>query len=175
MSIVANAGASLRWLNRDPIPVENVRAGLTEIISEGQRAGEVIRSLQSLTRRQAPVLERVDLHVLIHHIMTLSRSELERRRITVEYGLQAGNSLVYGDSADPAGAAEPVMNAIEAMSDVDSRPRILTLHAKPETVSCQIADTGSGMDADVQARLFESFYHQTAGNGDGVNHQPCDH
>ncbi|SCC09635.1 Predicted ATPase [Kosakonia oryzendophytica] len=162
MSIVANAGASLRWLNRDPIPVENVRAGLTEIISEGQRAGEVIRSLQSLTRRQAPVLERVDLHVLIRHIMTLSRSELERRRITVEYILQAGGSVVYGDSVQIQQVLlNLVMNAVEAMSDVDSRPRILTLdtqNPQPGTIRCQIADTGSGMDADVQARLFESFY-----------------
>ncbi|MGY5957102.1 AAA family ATPase [Kosakonia sp. BK9b] len=173
MSIVANAGASLRWLNREPLPLENVRAGLTEIISEGQRAGEVIRSLQSLTRRQPPVFEAVDLHFLLRHILTLSRSELERRNVTVEYQLHAHNSVVHGDSVQIQQVLlNLVMNAVEAMAEVDSRPRVLTLstlNPQAERVSCQIADTGSGLDAEVQARLFESFYTTKAqGMGMGL-------
>ncbi|SEK97129.1 PAS domain S-box-containing protein [Kosakonia sacchari] len=173
MSIVSNAGASLRWLNRDPLPIENVRTGLEEIISEGQRAGEVIRSLQSLTRRQPPVFERLDLHALLHHILTLSRSELERRHIAVDYRLQAANSLFCGDSVQIQQVLlNLVMNAIEAMAEVDSRPRVLTLNTQnpqPGELLCAIADTGSGMDAEVQARLFESFYTTKAqGMGMGL-------
>lgn len=173
MSIVSNAGASLRWLNRSPIPVDNVRVGLEEIISEGQRAGEVIRSLQSLTRRQEPVFERIDLHFLLRHIMTLSRSELARRQIAVDYALEAHNSFIYGDSVQIQQVLlNLVMNAVEAMADIDSRPRVLTLATltqNPHEVICQIADTGSGMSADVQARLFESFYTTKAqGMGMGL-------
>src|SRR5690606_26766730 len=68
MSIVSNAGASLRWLNRDPARLDKARMGLEEIISEGERAGEIIRSLQSLTRRQDPTFARLDLHHAIRHI-----------------------------------------------------------------------------------------------------------
>ncbi len=173
MSIVSNAGASLRWLNRDPLPIDNVRSGLEEIISEGRRAGEVIRSLQSLTRRQPPVFERLCLHTLLHHILTLSRSELERRRITVDYQLQAENSAFHGDSVQIQQVLlNLVMNAIEAMAEVDSRPRVLTLstqNPRPDEVMCGIADTGTGMDAEVQARLFESFYTTKAqGMGMGL-------
>ena len=173
MSIVSNAGASLRWLNRSPIPVDNVRVGLEEIISEGQRAGEVIRSLQSLTRRQEPVFERIDLHFLLRHIMTLSRSELARRQIAVEYALDAHNSFIYGDSVQIQQVLlNLVMNAVEAMADIDSRPRVLTLSTltqNPQEVICQIADTGSGMSAEVQGRLFESFYTTKAqGMGMGL-------
>ncbi|MFA1647587.1 MAG: PAS domain-containing protein, partial [Enterobacteriaceae bacterium] len=52
MSIVANAGASQRWLKRDPVHLEHVVNSLDEIIREGQRAGEIIRGLQALTRNQ---------------------------------------------------------------------------------------------------------------------------
>ncbi|WP_039058416.1 AAA family ATPase [Enterobacter sp. Bisph1] len=173
MSIVSNAGASLRWLNRSPIPVDNVRVGLEEIISEGQRAGEVIRSLQALTRRQEPVFERIDLHFLLRHIMTLSRSELARRDIAVEYALDADNPFIYGDSVQIQQVLlNLVMNAVEAMAEIDSRPRVLTLSTLspgPQEVICQIADTGSGMDAAVQSRLFESFYTtKTQGMGMGL-------
>ncbi|MBS1204127.1 MAG: family acetyltransferase [Proteobacteria bacterium] len=116
MSIVSNAGASLRWLNRNPLPIENVRTGLEEIIREGQRAGKVIRSLQSLTRRQPPVFERLNLHALLHHIVTLSRNELERQHIAVDYRLQAANSLFCGDSVQIQQVLlNLVMNAIEAI------------------------------------------------------------
>ena len=63
MSIVSNAGASLRWLARATPDIDNAREGLEAIRSEGQRAGDMIRSLQALTRNAAPVLARVDLHV----------------------------------------------------------------------------------------------------------------
>jgi PAS domain S-box-containing protein len=39
MSIVSNAGASLRWLNREPARLDKVREGLEEIAAEGARAG----------------------------------------------------------------------------------------------------------------------------------------
>lgn len=133
----------------------------------------MIRSLQSLTRRQPPVFERLDLHALLHHILTLSRSELERRHIAVDYRLQAANSLFCGDSVQIQQVLlNLVMNAIEAMAEVDSRPRVLTLstqNPQPGELLCAIADTGSGMDAEVQARLFESFYTTKAqGMGMGL-------
>lgn len=71
MSIVSNAGASLRWLNREPARLDKVREGLEEIAAEGARAGEIIRSIQSLTRKQDPTFSRIDMHYLIHHIITL--------------------------------------------------------------------------------------------------------
>ena len=93
MSIVSNAGASLRWLNHDPIRYDNIRVGLEEIVAEGQRAGEIIRSLQTLTRKQEPVLCRIDLHFLVRHIMTLSRSEIELSQVAVDYDLKAAHSF----------------------------------------------------------------------------------
>jgi C4-dicarboxylate-specific signal transduction histidine kinase len=83
MSIVSNAGASLRWLNREPARLDKVREGLEEIAAA--RGGEIIRSIQSLTRKQDPTFSRIDMHYLIHHIITLSRSELEQRHISVDY------------------------------------------------------------------------------------------
>ncbi|PLR31441.1 histidine kinase [Chimaeribacter californicus] len=173
MSIVSNAGASLRWLNRDPAQLDNARAGLEEIISEGQRAGEIIRSLQALTRNQPPAFARVDLHQIAHHIMMLSRSELERRQVGVEYALQAAHPFIWSDSVQIQQVLlNLVANAIDAMIDVTDRPRLLTLSSSnpaPGYLRFCIADSGIGLDPAVMARVFDSFYTTKAqGMGMGL-------
>ncbi|PLR42313.1 trifunctional serine/threonine-protein kinase/ATP-binding protein/sensor histidine kinase [Chimaeribacter arupi] len=177
MSIVSNAGASLRWLGRDPAQLGNARAGLEEIITEGQRAGEIIRSLQALTRNQPPSFARVDLHQIAHHIMMLSRSELERQRVAVEYQLQAEQPGIWSDSVQIQQVLlNLVANAIDAMADITDRPRLLTLSSSnpaPGYLRFCIADTGIGLDPAVMARVFDSFYttkKQGMGMGLTISH-----
>ncbi|WP_255556749.1 AAA family ATPase [Sodalis sp. dw_96] len=162
MSIVSNAGASLRWLNRELPRLDKARIGLEEIVAEGQRAGEIIHSLQALTRNEDPVFIPVDLHHIALHILTLSRSELERRRVSVEYALNAEAFFIFGDSVQIQQVLlNLVMNAIDAMAAVEGHPRILTLSSVnpvPQQIRFEIRDTGTGLDPAVQERVFESFY-----------------
>ncbi|MBF9273179.1 PAS domain-containing protein, partial [Enterobacter hormaechei] len=166
MSIVSNAGASLRWLNRDPARLEKVREGLEEIAAEGERAGEIIRSIQSLTRKQDPTFTRIDLHFLIHHIIMLSRSELELRHISVDYLLNADDSFIIGDSVQIQQVLlNLVMNAMEAMAEVTDRPcsiTIATANCAEGKVIFEIADTGSGIEPELTERIFDSFYSTKA-------------
>ncbi|NDL65139.1 AAA family ATPase [Enterobacteriales bacterium SAP-6] len=177
MSIVSNAGASLRWLNREPAQLDNARVGLEDIIAEGRRAGEMIRSLQALTRNEPPHFIPVDLHHTAHHILTLSHSELERRKIAIEDALWADAFIVYGDSVQIQQVLlNLVMNAAEAMAEVDDRPRILTLSSAnpaPDLITFAVADTGTGLSDEVKARMFESFYttkKQGMGMGLAISH-----
>lgn len=162
MSIVSNAGASLRWLNRSPARLDNARAGLVDIIAEGRRAGDMISSLQALTRNAPPMLNAVDLHHTAHHILTLSHSELERRKIDIDDKLEAGAFIVYGDSVQIQQVLlNLVMNAAEAMADVGDRPRILTLSSSnptPDTLCFAIDDTGIGFSDEIKKHMFDSFY-----------------
>ncbi|MNB89642.1 Sensor histidine kinase TmoS [compost metagenome] len=171
MSIVANAGASLRWLNRDPARLDKVQIGLEEIVSEGERAGEIIRSLQSLTRKQDPAFTRIDLHALVRHIITLSRSELEQRRISVTWALAATDSFIVGDSVQIQQVLlNLVMNAVEAMAEIKDRPGTLLLStSNPESggITFEIADSGTGIEPGLTERIFDSFY-STKAQGMGV-------
>lgn len=172
MSIVSNAGASLRWLNREPARLDKVREGLEEIAAEGERAGEIIRSIQSLTRKHDPTFARIDLHYLIHHIIALSRSELEQRHISIDYLLTADDSFIIGDSVQIQQVLlNLVMNAVEAMADVNNRPctiALTTLNTEGK-VTFEIADTGTGLEPELTERIFDSFYSTKAqGMGMGL-------
>ena len=63
------------------------------------------------------------MHYLIHHIITLSRSELEQRHISVDYLLNASDSFITGDSVQIQQVLlNLVMNAVEAMAEVRIAP-----------------------------------------------------
>ncbi len=162
MSIVANAGASLRWLSREPAMLGNARASLEEIISQGERAGNIIRGLQALTRNQTSACTRINLHHLVYHIVALSRSELERQEIALHYHLAAQDAEIFGDSVQIQQVLlNLIVNAIDAMAGIDDHPLMLTVSSEnpqPGKIRLAIADTGVGFTPEVQKRLFDSFY-----------------
>ncbi len=177
MSIVANAGASLRWLSREPAMLSHARTSLEEIISEGERAGNIIRGLQALTRNQTASRSRVNLHHLVYHIVALSRSELERQQIALQYQLKAQDAFIYGDSVQIQQVLlNLIVNAIDAMAGIHDRPLTLTvssLNPEPGRIRLDITDTGIGLSPEVQARLFDSFYttkEQGMGMGLSISH-----
>ncbi|WP_066741018.1 ATP-binding sensor histidine kinase [Cupriavidus sp. D384] len=176
MSIVSNAGASLRWLARATPDIANAREGLEAIRSEGQRAGDMIRSLQALTRNAAPVLAQVDIHQAVRHILAISRNEIERRQIALKLSLNAEPAHAFGDDIQLQQVIlNLVLNAIDAMSDVHDRPRVLHLATRlvdDHLLELSVADTGTGIGQDLTEQVFEPFY-TTKVNGMGMGLAIC--
>ncbi|MCY0854618.1 GAF domain-containing sensor histidine kinase [Cupriavidus sp. D39] len=176
MSIVSNAGASLRWLDRAQPEIGNAREGLVAIASEGQRAGDMIRSLQALTRNAAPVLAAVDMHEAIRHILAIARSEIERRQVSLQLAMDAPSSRVFGDGVQLQQVLlNLVINAVEAMSEVTDRLRMLRVASDiVEGVYLQVSveDTGIGLSNDAIKHAFEPFY-TTKINGMGMGLAIC--
>ncbi len=176
MSIVSNAGASLRWLDRAEPELEHARASLRDIISEGQRAGGIISSLQNLTRNRAPQFERLNLHALIRHTLMLSRSELEQREVTLALSLGPADVHVLGDTVQLQQVLlNLVVNAIDAMAAVPANARTLAISASccnEERVEVQVRDSGEGICAEAMPRIFDAFY-TTKENGMGMGLAIC--
>lgn len=162
MSIVSNAGATLRWLDRDPPELEEARIGLRDVVSEAGRAGHIIRSLQALTRNTEPALERIDLHATVRHILAICRSELEKRSVSVMLALDAPDAGILADGIQIQQVLlNLVGNAIDAMSDVKERPRILSVASlipAPGIIRVSLEDNGIGVNASDTDRIFDAFY-----------------
>lgn len=171
MSIVSNGGASLRWLKRNPPELGEVLAGLEEIVSEAGRAGHIIHSLQALTRNSPPVLQQIDLHEIVRHILTLARSDIEKRTVSVQLSLAAGLHIVNGDSIQLQQVLlNLVGNAVEAMSELSDRARTLSIYSENldnDHVMVSVKDTGVGLTAEEASKVFEAFF-TTKKNGMGM-------
>ena len=165
--VVSNASAGLRWLAGDPPNLEEVREGLRRIVRDGKRAGEVIARIRALTRKSAPAREKLDLNQIIGEVLALVTDEARKTNVTIHVHFADGLSPVPGDHIQLQQVVlNLVINAIEAMSRVDERPRelvITTRNAEDDQVQTIVEDSGPGLDTPAIPKIFESFYSTKPG------------
>lgn len=176
MSIVANAGAGLRWLHRTAPDLQQVSASLQSIATEGQRAGQIVQGLRTLTKNTKALLSVLDIHDVLKCILAIARREIERRDVLLELHLDAQLSHIRGDMVQLQQVMlNLVMNAIEAMNEISNRPRVLTISTfteKDQVIFIKVEDTGPGISDEVKDRLFEAFY-TTKKDGMGMGLAIC--
>ena len=82
----ANAKASLRWLQRDPPDLTEVRKGTERIIEAGSLASEIINRLRSLYKKSPPKRELVAINEVLGDMVLLLRSEANEYAASISYG-----------------------------------------------------------------------------------------
>ena len=169
-AIVTSAGSCARWLASQPPDMEKARRALERIANDGRRAAEVIKRIRSLMKRQAPRKSSLSINEAILEVIALAQAELRRSHILVDTRL-ADVPRVQGDKVHLQQVLlNLIVNAIEAMSGVAERRRELTIISSmewPDAVQVEVRDSGTGLDAEHAAHLFEPFY-TTKAEGIGI-------
>ena len=169
-AMVASAGACARWLAADPPAMAEARSALDNIVADGKRAREVIARIRALTKRQAPRMDLLDLNREILEVLALTEQELRSHDIVLETKLDSTLPQVMGDRVQLQQVLlNLIVNAIEAMSAVNNRPRELTIVSAQGTdgVVVEVRDSGIGLDQDRAERVFDAFY-TTKAEGLGI-------
>jgi two-component system sensor kinase FixL len=159
---ITNAQAALRFLNAQPPDLVEVREALTEIVSDGDRARNVVERIRALVRKVPPRYEHMDVNQTILEVLALTRSEMERNGVAVQTQLADGLAHVEADRV----RVQQVMlnltiNAVEAMSGVSNRPRVLMVSTADDGaggVRVAVQDTGPGLTQENLEHLFSAFY-----------------
>jgi signal transduction histidine kinase len=173
--IIASAEACLRWLARDPAEPGEARKSATRVIEQGRRATNVVAGLRSLVRDAQPHLADVEINAAVEEVLLLSKREFERAGITLRTDFDRSLPNVEGDRVQLQQVVlNLVRNAIDAMTGVNARARVLTASSKIADghVSVAIADTGVGIDPANSERLFDALY-TTKGEGLGLGLSIC--
>ena len=134
---------------------------------QAMRAGEIIRRLRSLVRKEGGLRESADLNVLLNEVLAIAAPELRGRNVTVKKDVEEPLPPVQVDAIQ----IEQVMlnlifNAIEAMGSGGT----LSLSTKMSgagSVEFSVADTGPGFDEETRAKVFDAFF-TTKGKGLGM-------
>ncbi|TXL81674.1 PAS domain S-box protein [Vineibacter terrae] len=161
-AILANAQAARRMLGFRPPPLEEVSEALDDIITEDNRAGDVIRRLRTMLKKGEPRSEPVLLNDLVRSVLRLLRSELIDRRVNVDLDLADDLPVVAADQVQMQQVlTNLVMNAMDAVTSPGAARRRITIATaapRPGYVETVVADCGPGLAADQQARLLEPFF-----------------
>src|SRR5690606_23257310 len=151
--------------------VEETKAVLARIVSDGHRAAEIIQSLREMFKRTSPDKTPLDVNVVIRRVLSFLHFELERNGVSVKAMLTDGMPKVDGAITQLKRVAmNLIMNAIEAMRAQPGRKRILRLRSELDVdgnVIVTVQDTGPGMASESLARIFEPFV-TTKTNGMGM-------
>jgi C4-dicarboxylate-specific signal transduction histidine kinase len=160
--IVTNAGACLRMLAADPPDLEGARETARRTIRDANRAADVVSRLRALFANKASVTEPVDLNQVIREVIALSRSELQGSGVILRLELAEQLPPVTGDRIQLQQVIlNLLLNAAEAMSDVDNRPRQLVIWTErdgDDRVRVTVDDAGVGLQPQDVNKLFQSFY-----------------
>jgi signal transduction histidine kinase len=168
--IVTNASTCLRMLAADPPNVEGARETARRTIRDGERASEVIARLRALFTKKTTTTGSIDLNEAAREVVALSMSELQVQRVAVRLELADDLPPVKGDRVQLQQVIlNLLLNASDAMSTVEDRPRQLVIVTSVEgaDVHLSVGDTGIGFDADDPDRLFDAFY-TTKSSGMGI-------
>jgi C4-dicarboxylate-specific signal transduction histidine kinase len=174
-AIVTNGEAGLRWLDRDPPELHEVKQTLLRMIAGGKRANEVIQRIQAMVRKEEPRKLALDLNDVVNEALPLVRRELSKHRVALKLALQSGLPPMNGDRVQLQQVIiNLLLNGIHAMDEVHERPRELLVRTgqAEDLLLIQVRDAGSGIDPANMRQLFNSFF-TTKANGMGMGLSIC--
>jgi two-component system, cell cycle sensor histidine kinase and response regulator CckA len=170
MAMVTNAGTCLQWLERERPDIDGARAAVERVIRDGQRAGEVVRSIHALAKRSPSDRALLDLNAVTQETISLIRGELRRAEVKVLTELAMELPFVLGDRVQLQQVLlNLIVNAMESMLPRQPAERLLTIVSGREhdMVRVGVIDTGTGVDEAIRDRIFEALF-TTKANGLGM-------
>ena len=176
-AILSNAQAAQRFLADDNVDLDEVREILNDIVTQDQRAGEVIHSLRLMLKKGElqEHCDDVDLNEVILDVVNLMRSDLINRNVTLDTDLAQKLPAITGDRVQLQQVLlNLALNGCEAMADYNSSERRLLIASQWENgaVRVSVADRGSGIPEEKMQQVFERFF-TTKKEGMGLGLSVC--
>jgi C4-dicarboxylate-specific signal transduction histidine kinase len=175
-ALVTDAHAALRWLDKQPPDMQEVRQALGRIVTNGGRAGDVIGRIRALIAKAPQREDRLDINHTILEVITLTRTEIHRNGVSLRTRLAPRLPLVLGDRVQLQQVMlNLILNAVEALSGIGEGPRELLISSEDggtNDVRVAVRDTGPGLSPESFEHLFDAFFTTKPG-GMGMGLSIC--
>ncbi|MCU7931015.1 MAG: PAS domain S-box protein [Candidatus Thiodiazotropha sp. (ex Codakia rugifera)] len=159
--------ALLKLLNSGDESRDDITDSLSEILTQANRAREIIVRLRNFVRndelRQVPI----KLNKLINSVIRLANVDARWKGVTIVLQLSESLPIAIGDGI----LIEQVLlnlvrNACEAMQEIDKKHRLLTITTRSVdsgNIEVSVDDTGPGLDENVLKQVCQPFFSTKAG------------
>jgi len=170
-AITNYAGGCQRRMQSGTLHLADVGEVIDRISEEALRAGEILRRVRRLIRKEPMRCEAIDVNAVVSDAARVMRSEAHLRGTTIRLALAPELPTVNGDGIQ----IEQVMvnlllNAVEALESVPSSERDLAVRTSlvdGAAIEVSVRDTGGGLAAPISEMVFAPFV-TTKANGLGM-------
>ena len=160
-AIAAYARGCLRLLTGPAPEPATIYEGVSEVVQQAERAGDVLGQLREFVRGGAWRRAFVEVAPLINAAVGLARVEAMRNEVEIETRIDRGLPPILADHIQIEQVLLNLLrNAIDAIATADSQKRSIVVKANYKnghTVQVSVADSGPGVITEMASRLFEPF------------------
>ena len=169
----------LSRLDSGTLQESQMRFALEKTAHQAQRAGQIIQRIRSFVKRSEPNRTLCQVQDMVDEALELANMEMRRRNVRLTHEVQSRLPPVM---ADAILIEQVLINLIKnAGESIDQAQRpahlrhvALRVYAQAADgnpgVEFTVTDSGRGLDAQVQERLFEAFFStKNEGMGIGLN------
>ena len=162
-AIANNAAAARRFLERGNIDPALLQQLLQDMVADSQRAGEVIRGIRALVRKDKSVVRSVlNLNAVIADTLRLVSSDVLLRESVVT--TEMDHNLPQVEAA-PIQIQQVLLNlimnaldAVEALPPAERRIIVTTRSLSGDSAEVAVRDFGAGLPKDRPQKVFDHFF-----------------
>jgi PAS domain S-box-containing protein len=172
-AMVTNASAGQRLLSHGQLRTDELRELLADIVSDGQRARQVIESIRNMVRKGETCHALVDTVDLIRDVLRIVRADAIARKVSLVAEVDPNAGTIMADRVQLLQVLlNLTMNAFEALSVIRADARRVVIRAdrvQDGTICVSVRDAGPGFPDGLADQLFEPFFStKTEGTGMGL-------
>jgi C4-dicarboxylate-specific signal transduction histidine kinase len=160
-AILSNAQAASRLLNGKSPDLAQIRECLTDIVADDKRAGEVIKRVRALLKKEASGATQVDLNEVVGDVIRLVGTDALLRRVALTFEPGVGLPGVRGDRVQLYQVAiNLIVNGFDAVAEQPQGDRWVAVRTAESAggVILTVEDSGSGIAERDLDRVFEPFF-----------------
>lgn len=141
-----------------PVEVREQLSMMQHNIELEARLIDDLLDLTRITRGKLKMLRQpVDVHSLLVHAEQIVLTEAREKGVSLHFQLEAAQHIVNGDSARLHQVFWNVLKNAIKFTPTDGRVMVRTANSSPDKLSIIISDTGSGIEAEALASIFDAF------------------
>ncbi|WP_167338365.1 sensor histidine kinase [Paraburkholderia oxyphila] len=161
-AILSNAQAAQRFLDADPINLDELRETLNDIVQDNCRASEIIRKIRTLVRQGDDEMRTLDVGSIVRDVTTLVHSDTIIRGVQVALEIADDLPVVRGDRVQLQQVVlNLLLNSFDAIRECSAADRVVTVRVsvQPDGAVCMmVSDRGQGLAVGQIDKVFKPFF-----------------